>query len=246
MVRGLINIGQWLTVILFGLLCFFGLIHDWRSPLNYAVWAAGAGVVTAFLMDIALALRFRTKVRPFSQVVGLMYAGAILGFSLVFVLCGGVIGFYEIFKLITSPSLSNTISLILVATITLGGGLALFTARLKWRCLYGVSEGFIGIVVATHRYYNDTLATSPVPVSAIALAILTAGIYLVVRGIDNIHQGLTKAPLDPYGQAFLRRLNAWARRHEVLAKRNKRLARRRKRAELQFALSQIAARKQKL
>jgi hypothetical protein len=29
------------------------------------------------------------------------------------------------------------------------------------------------------------------------LALLTAGVYLCVRGFDNIHPGSTKAPLDP-------------------------------------------------
>jgi len=34
-------------------------------------------------------------------------------------------------------------------------------------------------------------------------------VYLVVRGFDNIHQGLTKAPIDPYASklfAFLKRI----------------------------------------
>ena len=39
-------------------------------------------------------------------------------------------------------------------------------------------------------------------------AMLTAGVYLVVRGLDNVHQGLTKDPKDPIGTKLFSYLSA--------------------------------------
>lgn len=109
---------------------------------------------------------------------------------------------------------------------TLVVGMLLFAIRLKWRCLYGASEATVGVVVASQRFYHDVVATNT-PTPFVVLAILTAGVYLVVRGADNIHQGLVKEPLDPFGQRIIRGLDSlgqnrsW-RSYWVVADRSKR------------------------
>lgn len=102
----------------------------------------------------------------------------------------------DLYLWILSPSLSNSGAMFLTALLTFMVGLSLFYFRLRARAIYGVTEAAIGLVVAAHR-----VATEDVEITSTSfyLAILTASVYLVVRGLDNVHQGLIKDPVDPYG-----------------------------------------------
>jgi hypothetical protein len=76
-----------------------------------------------------------------------------------------------------------------VAGFALVAGLMLFWLRLRLRLVYGLSEVIVGLAIAAWRGYGET--TSGVPSSPeFYFAILTASIYLVVRGLDNMHQAL--------------------------------------------------------
>ena len=101
----------------------------------------------------------------------------------------------DLYKWLQSPSLSRggAIALAIGATLILGAGLFLF--RLKLRAIYGVTEATVGLAVAAHRVSIESSAAAQDP--AFYLALLTAGVYLVVRGLDNVHQGFTKDPKDP-------------------------------------------------
>ncbi|MBL8677297.1 MAG: hypothetical protein JNJ47_07790 [Alphaproteobacteria bacterium] len=68
----------------------------------------------------------------------------------------------------------------------------LFIFRLKRRAIYGVVEAITGLVVASYRVYSDYPFDLKDP--GFYLALLTAGIFLIVRGFDNIHQGLVNNP----------------------------------------------------
>lgn len=72
-----------------------------------------------------------------------------------------------------------------IATGVTGG--VLFYFRLKVRCLYGCSEVLVGLLVAGARLNAEPVPSLNAP---ILVALLTAGAYLVVRGLDNIHQGV--------------------------------------------------------
>lgn len=102
----------------------------------------------------------------------------------------------DIFIWLKSPSISKTSAVILTSMLTLGVGSILFYFRLRMRAIYGLTEAAIGIVVAGNRAITqiDQFTSSD-----FYLAILTASVYLIVRGFDNIHQGLTKEPIDKYG-----------------------------------------------
>jgi hypothetical protein len=95
----------------------------------------------------------------------------------------------------------------LVGVGTLGFGAALFWFRLRMRAIYGTTEVVVAIVIAlaqTRQHTLSSLATNP----QLALALLTASLYLVVRGLDNIHHGIYKDPPDQ----FARGLFQWMRR----------------------------------
>jgi hypothetical protein len=108
-----------------------------------------------------------------------------------------------------SPSLSRTEAITVAALFTASIGASLFYFRLRLRSLYGLTETLVGVGVAAHRTYIEpaTVARDP----SFYLALLTAGVYLVVRGLDNVHQGIVKDPRDPAMAWFIASLRSrWA------------------------------------
>ncbi len=93
--------------------------------------------------------------------------------------------------------------------ILVAGGVA-FWLRLRFRCVYGLTEVMVGVVVGVYRLLTDTSSALPSFMGGSGslqafLALLTASIYLVVRGLDNMHQGLYKEPKDPMAAKLIER-----------------------------------------
>ena len=78
-------------------------------------------------------------------------------------------------------------------------GLFLFAIRRRLRCLYGLVEVGVGVVVAL-RQTSDVVAIGQAIDGRFMLAMLTASVYLVVRGLDNVDQGIKSTPKDPVAQ----------------------------------------------
>ena len=72
-----------------------------------------------------------------------------------------------------------------LSTAVLGAGFFYF--RLRQRLLYGATEALAGIAVAAHRTSVEPGTGLPSE-TGFYFAVLTAGVYLVVRGLDNMHQ----------------------------------------------------------
>lgn len=117
---------------------------------------------------------------------------------------------------------------IVVGLATLGMGCGLFLFRLKARAVYGLTEAVVGVAVAVHRAPPGDITSLSLD-SAFFLAILTASVYLVVRGFDNVHQGVSKDPKDAVVSAILHfvrmRLQKMAARNVVHRKKAQRLRR---------------------
>lgn len=91
-----------------------------------------------------------------------------------------------------SPSRSFFVTVIAILVIVIG--YALFLFRLHARFFFGLTEAITGLVIALRN-----IPTNADPVlwsSEIFLVILTAGLFLVVRGFDNMHTGLKSEPRD--------------------------------------------------
>ena len=93
---------------------------------------------------------------------------------------------------------------VLIVFFALGLGLMLFQLRRELRVVYGTSEVVVGLVVAAYRHSPDTSIWN----LSEFLPFLTAGVYLVVRGFDNIQQGLTPSQLDPSIRWLMSKLKA--------------------------------------
>jgi hypothetical protein len=95
-------------------------------------------------------------------------------------------------------------------------GTMLFWFRLRHRSAYGITEALVGLYIAAQKVQQLSQAagqTKP-PGVDLAFALLTASVYLVVRGLDNVHQGMYRDPKDPwvsvalgYSRLLLRRVD---------------------------------------
>lgn len=93
-----------------------------------------------------------------------------------------------------APQTSRLRWAILVA-LPLVAGVVLFSFRLMFRSLYGLSEAAVGLWVGGQDVSQNPITPAPLD---LILPILTASVYLIVRGFDNVHQGLTsKDRKDP-------------------------------------------------
>lgn len=122
-------------------------------------------------------------------------AGAAASCIYVLALLGAQCVAVDLADLSALPSLQRPISGVLLALFVLAIGGGLFLIRLKLRFLYGITEVAAGVVVALHKVSTEIADIGSVT-AGWSLAFLTAAVYLVVRGMDNIHQGMTKEPLD--------------------------------------------------
>lgn len=96
----------------------------------------------------------------------------------------------------------TTSSVIAMTLLTATIGSLLFWFRLRYRCLYGSTEASVGLLIAGYKYLGTGAAYTIPSDPNFYLVVLTAGIYLVVRGLDNIHQGLYGTPGDPIAHKF--------------------------------------------
>lgn len=82
------------------------------------------------------------------------------------------------------------------AAIIFALGCAFFWIRLKLRFTYGVIEATVGVALAVHRLSAEQQIGLPAD-TGFYFAMLTASVYLIVRGLDNMHQGWKDVAKDP-------------------------------------------------
>ncbi|MBA3680281.1 MAG: hypothetical protein H0W73_03700 [Bacteroidetes bacterium] len=171
--------------------------RTWNDIFKYASYIS-IGLLVVFFLIIIIINVFNSGITK----KGFKDFAFVLPLIILLLVIAGIsnysifVGIKDIFLWIKSPSISKTSAIILTSLFTLALGSGLFYFRLRMRAIYGLTEAAIGIVVAGNRALTqmDQFASSD-----FYLAILTASVYLIVRGFDNIHQGLTKDPIDQYG-----------------------------------------------
>lgn len=151
------------------------LIGGTAYTLIVGFYVVGAGIKHAFDDEEQFLINFTL------QAIALIPLGGFFYYSLFLVIHDVSIFLYEV----SNPHLN----IILPALITLIFGITLYIVRLKQRLFYGLSEVLVGVVVAVSQARNKTMETG-LENPQLYLAILTAGVYLVVRGLDNMNEGI--------------------------------------------------------
>jgi hypothetical protein len=127
------------------------------------------------------------------------------------------VGIKDTYLWIASLPFTRDAAISVLTGATLALGVALFLLRLYLRSLYGLTEVVAGVFISTIKISEKTpaeLGTAGSSMMAILasddlyLVVLTAGVYLVVRGLDNVHQGIVRDPRDPVATKVVEWLNS--------------------------------------
>lgn len=100
------------------------------------------------------------------------------------------------FKWLNDPATDKSWASWIVCILVLTAGILLWWFRLTARFWYGLVEVGIGLCVAFFQIRSISPGVAILD-RRVLLALLTAAVYLVVRGIDNMHQGAISEKVDP-------------------------------------------------
>ncbi|WP_321815687.1 MULTISPECIES: hypothetical protein [unclassified Paraburkholderia] len=184
------------TMLIFSIVVFlpidvFALNRPFISALAYSIALAALLLVPFTIVSlIDGSLKFskgsglvQHLIKYQSAILQVIAAGA-----MYYTIGASISDFYRYLK---SPLSGHTPTALVTALITLGAGALLFYIRSKWRLLYGLTEITVGVIVASYRVIDAE--TQAYQHTEFYLAILTAGVYLVVRGMDNVQQAQKKS-----------------------------------------------------
>lgn len=123
-------------------------------------------------------------------------------FKAVFLIPTAGLFYYSLFVSLYDLSIfiykksSGNLTIVVPTFSALALGIMLYKFRLKQRVLYGVSEIMVGVTV-TVFHARTSYPAGHLDNPELYIAILTAGIYLIVRGLDNIDQGIKSKSNNP-------------------------------------------------
>lgn len=192
--------------VVFTLWMFFSLIYVLKDPTpKHALIYAGSCAIVIYVAVLAMSVEVFRLAKPapkrYYDLIAAFVVGAIASIQLGVMAYVLLIPFTDIFLWVFSSVTLKTTSAIAISILTLVLGCLLFFFRLRCRCIYGVTEVMAGLFIAGYKF-SETEATKALTDPNFYLVMLTAGVYLVVRGLDNLHQGMDR---DPIAQAFIRR-----------------------------------------
>jgi hypothetical protein len=191
-----------------GLLMFWAFVHTvWTRTLRdiglHSFYIAIPICVLLFIIFISQFILGRSRPTTGGVPVVIFPLTPVFAFMAGLLLFAMWVGAKDLLHWLATPSLNKSFWLAALTVLaTLACGSMLFLFRLFFPSLYGVTEAMVGVIVALSKVNVTPSGVSALD-SSVYLAILTAGVYLIVRGLDNIHRGLTKAPYDPIGVVLL-------------------------------------------
>ena len=183
--------------IIFLLILFFAILHaalnthysEYLSLKRYVFWAYP---VFLFFMwrDYCDNDRDSKAVYVFEDFLKDVLSMLMVVPAVVFVAFSIYIGLRDVYVFLQSPYLSRYPFFFAIGSFSLISAYLLFVFRLRWRAFYGITEVVVGFLVVMHNailFYEEGLKSN-----SFLVAVLTAGIYFMVRGLDNWHQGRVK------------------------------------------------------
>ncbi|WP_150129831.1 hypothetical protein [Sinorhizobium sp. RAC02] len=87
-----------------------------------------------------------------------------------------------------------------VATTILISGIAIYFWRERAKLSYGLFEVIVGVAIAYDVFTSNASATGDLSTATILQ--FAAGLYVIVRGMDNVGKGLSGSNVGPYWRSF--------------------------------------------
>lgn len=168
----------------------------------FLLFAPLCGIPAAVGSYLAIGLRMKRGEKP--KYLWLALVGPLLLMTLVGLMYYSVfVGAKDIFLWVDPKLTSSVWRAVFIGFAVALVGSALYWFRVNFRFTYGFHEVAAGIGIAAYHAYKASGVPSSWD-SGIYLALVTAGVYLVVRGFDNMHVGVTKEPYDTVGRDIFR------------------------------------------
>ena len=186
------------AIILGGLLLRFtsvpsGLVSEgFLDAVGTVIFLAGLALL--IFLALAAALERKSGHEKIFTSHDWLYVGGGFAILALFtgVMTGWISGLFGAVRWVIAwaidPKTGRFPALVLCVPLTLSAGLILFGIRLHVRTAYGVTEVAVGLVVALWQILNAS-PDKPLLEFGTLMGLLTAGVYLVVRGLDNIYVG---------------------------------------------------------
>lgn len=190
-----------------GLLLGWAVYHTYYHRTLNDFWNHGkwmAIVIGTLLVLVSVVTLYAEKPTPSP---GVMLFVLVMMFGVTCFLTGALyvvgVSLLDLFTWGSDPSTESWSWRASVSVLVLVDGSLLFYVRFRWRSLYGLSEAAVGLVISFEKIFRIPNLEASAN-SEFLLAILTASVYLVVRGFDNVHQGLKDdPPSDSIAGAFV-------------------------------------------
>lgn len=179
------------------------------SSKTFMLGAAGAllGADLVASIKIAISNEYSDVADKLKAALFYFLGGVVLSMAVLGIVAGATAFIAYLFGLLTSPDRNPTYAGIVTSVFVLFIGYLLFLFRLHTRALYGWVELFVGLTVAYAQVQNlkkDAYIFEP----TIAMSLLTASVYLIVRAMDNINEGQKSDKLIAIWRKYKTRSNA--------------------------------------
>lgn len=198
------SIWLYITILIFNISSIIYSIKNrtFDDILKYSAYIASITLLTIFLL--ALIFWYKSQFRKIdSQAIKILIFSPFFSVLVGFLQYCYSVSAKDLFIWLQTAILTEAGIIFLVVLTTLIFGLIFFYFRLKFRGIYGFTEIVLGLTIAANRVLEENEIPNESP--EFYLAFISAAIYLVVRGLDNIHQGITKEPLDPVFSRIIKR-----------------------------------------
>jgi hypothetical protein len=169
-----------------------------RTVADFIEYSTQIAVIQGFFVYYRIFLWWRIAARPKFRLKLLLLMIVVLPFGLIllsilyYALWAGLKeSYFQIESLIPSKIFATGFTVIAVILV----GYLLFQFRMAARFCYGLTEAVVGVIVAVSRIpfqIRDPASWD----TGTYLAMLTAGVYLLVRGFDNMYVGLKPDSYD--------------------------------------------------
>lgn len=171
-----------------------------------------AGVLVSLLFGGAAVVELRERRKKKERTFRLMdVKWAAIGLTSVVVFTMTLSGYAlatadtarALYEWLSNPGIDRSDASAVVAVLVCVAGVTLFWFRLHMRACYGAVEVLVGVYVALSQVQSAAPGVA-LTERSVLLALLTAGVYLVVRGLDNVHQGCTGSKPDRIAVLLMR------------------------------------------
>ena len=209
--RGYVDLDPWLsmpaplfpTSMIFFIGCV-GYACNTRDIVDFVHTAGIPALLVTFIIFFVGLQTFRdanNKAQRWAGIITMAGSPLTAGVITAFYFCI-VVSLWDTFWWLYARWTLQIGSIMATSAVTLISGTLLFYVRFKARTLYGLTEAIAGISIASFKFLET--GTNAFLQPNFYLVILTAGVYLVVRGLDNMHQGIVREPIDPYATQLVK------------------------------------------